>query len=279
MRATTKAERVLTSEAEQFRKDGFFVARGVLDASEIERLTNLVNGYFTDHGVIYRYGKTQPNAAVLVPDISWLLSHSRVLDAYRNLLPDMELCFTSHCDLHWNMGFSWHKDDGQGRYMKGDYFNEERFIIKAGLYLNDTSDGSGMTVRRGSHRTPDLKVGDIVQIHTRPGDVVFFDVRITHMGKDYTIPERVILKAGKICGDTMGRAPLGFEAREIYRKLSINKPKRSIFFTFGRNDPDTQYFAQINMERQFEQTGICKVNLPENLLERFTAEGISVCRF
>jgi hypothetical protein len=268
-----------TPEAEQFQRDGFFVARGALTASEISKLVDLVDSHFSNHGVIYRYGKTQPNAAVLVPELSWILSHPKVLAAYRALLPAADLCFTSHCDLHWNMGFGWHKDDGQGRYMKGDYFNENRFIIKAGIYLSDTSDGSGMTVKRGSHRTADMNAGEIVEIHTQPGDIIFFDVRISHMGKDYTIPERVILKAGKILGDQMGRAPLGFRAREAYRSLTMGKPKKSVFFTFGLDDADTQYFAEANMKRQFEQTGIRKVDLSEKLTQQLDDAKISICTF
>lgn len=269
----------MTAEAETFQKNGYHIAREVLNQDEIARLRSLLDRHFEDHGVVYRYGKVQPNAAVLVPDIDWLIYHPNVLAVYRQLLPDMDIAFTSHCDMHWNMGFGWHKDDGQGRYMFGDYFKEDRFIIKAGLYLNDTHDGSGMTVRQSSHRTNDLNAGEVVELHTTPGDLVLFDVRITHRGMEYGIPERALLKAGRIAGDTQGNAPLGFRAREAYRRTMRRHPKRAIFFTFGKNDPHTQYFAEANMKRQFQQTGVHNATPPVPLADNLRSEGVSLCSF
>jgi hypothetical protein len=136
-----------------------------------------------------------------------------------------------------------------------------------------------MSVRVGSHLKDNLTEGEAISLATKPGDVVIFDVRITHAGKEYDVVERGLLKAGRILGDLNGKSNIGRKVRDFYCSLKAGKPKRSFFFTFGAPNIFTYDFSRTNMRRQIEQSGGSEYVLSEKLSNELHSNGVKTLRF
>ncbi|ASM13315.1 TPA: phytanoyl-CoA dioxygenase family protein [Serratia marcescens] len=270
----------MSTAKELIEREGFVVFRNVFTPEEMSRMDSSIHKFFQRKGVTYRYGLTQPNIAVEEPEFSWVISHPKVIEAYRSVFGQDDFVFTSHADIHHNMGFGWHKDDAKGAYFSEPYFIPDCRVYKMGIYMNDHStDGNGMSVRVGSHLKDNLTDGEAVSLATKPGDVVIFDVRITHAGKEYDIFERGLLKLGRILGDTTGKSLIGRKVRDIYCRFKAGKPKRSFFFTFGAPNIFTYDFARTNMRRQIEQSGGSEYVLSENLSNELHKKGVKTISF
>ncbi len=237
-------------------KDGIVVVRGLLTAAEVARMKRTITDHFKTRGSVYRYGLAQPNAAVEVPELNWVYTHPKVIDVYRQLFGRNDFAFTGHSDIHQNMGFGWHKDDGVdgSKYFTAPYFVDGCEVYKVGFYMNDHStDGNGFFMKRGSHKFEDLDQGSAEYVPSRPGDAVFFDVRITHRGKMFDYFEKSLLIAGSFLRDKNGASGKGKAIREAVQRARGVEPKRSMFFTFGAPNRFTDEFAQTNMDRQLRQ--------------------------
>ncbi|MGP0902934.1 phytanoyl-CoA dioxygenase family protein [Serratia sp. CY76391] len=265
---------------EKIERDGFVVIRGMFTEDEMSKMNNSIDKFFANKGVTYRYGLTQPNIAVEEQEFSWVFHHPKVIDAYREVFGSNDFVFTSHADIHHNMGFGWHKDDAKGAYFSEPYFTHDCRVYKMGIYMNDHStDGNGMSVRVGSHLKDNLTDGEAVSLATKPGDVVIFDVRITHAGKEYDLFERGLLKLGRTLGDPTGKSLIGRRIRDIYCGFKAGKPKRSFFFTFGAPNIFTYDFARTNMRRQIEQSGGSEYVLSENLSNELHKKGVKTLSY
>ena len=103
--------------------DGAILIRGLFSAADIASARKAVAGRLAQGGERIQLGRTQPNAALLVPEIGCLVGHPAIAALFAQLLGD-DLRFTGHCDIHMNMLSGWHKDSGEsvGGYFSGDYF-------------------------------------------------------------------------------------------------------------------------------------------------------------
>ena len=181
------------SLANELKNNGFVIIRNVLSNEEIFQLRNVVNNHFPTKGIAHNHGLTQPNAAVEIPKINWLFYHSKILFTFRKLL-GQEITFTSHCDVHSSTLSGWHKDDGM-TVMDGGYFGFPAYkeqnchVHKMAIYLQDhINNQGGLTVRKGSHIFPSFDRGEEVGLKTRKGDVIIFDVRLTHTDQRNPVP-------------------------------------------------------------------------------------------
>lgn len=270
----------MSTAKELIERDGFVIFRNLFTPDEMSRINSSIHKFFQRKGVTYRYGLTQPNIAVEEPEFSWVISHPKVIEAYRSVFAQDDFVFTSHADIHHNMGFGWHKDDAKGAYFSEPYFTPDCRVYKMGIYMNDHStDGNGMSVRVGSHLKDNLTEGEAVALATKPGDVVIFDVRITHAGKEYDFFERGLLKMGRMLGDSTGKSKIGRKVRDIYCGFKAGKPKRSFFFTFGAPNNFTNDFARTNMRRQLDQSGGKRFTLPDSLSAELHKNGIKTLSF
>ena len=122
-----------------------------------------------------------------VPKAKWLASDSRIIAMLKQILGD-KIC--DHNDSGATVGLvskTWHKDN---RHDKKDEVKEYKLdwnpdfkVVRIGLYLTDNKKHSGaLAVKAGSHKVQNLKDGKIVVVENNPGDLVIFDVRITHCG-------------------------------------------------------------------------------------------------
>ena len=227
------------------KRDGYVIVRGLLTDAEIRRLRDGLLDHFdrvTGGRSPWHWeglGKHQPAAASMIPSIAWLFSHRPIVDTFRELLAD-EPRFTGNCDAHMNMLSWWHKDtsEGKGGCFIGDYFAREQVnVFRAGVYLQDHHlDGNGLRVRPGSQRTRSVVEGTQEVLASRAGDVIFFDIRLSHAGQMPDLLENVLLHTAR----RTGAEGIGFAAKEAWRKLRSKQRKLSIFFTYGDDGQDAQ---------------------------------------
>ena len=135
--------------------------------------------------------------------MGWIFHHPAILEAVRGALGDPEIVFTLEAGVQRNLTGPWHKDTGTYVMAGGYYDCEDPFsrddcrVLKVGVYLQPHVDGRGLRVRRGSHRLPGLEQGDEVELRTLPGDIVLFDVRITHRGQAPDLTDRTIASGAR----------------------------------------------------------------------------------
>lgn len=259
---------------------GFAVIRGILERQEIDRLRAIVRDHLTCQGVCLGLGKSQPNAAIAVPQLAFLFANENVVRLLKSILGEDQVVFTGHCDIHMNMLSGWHKDSGEsfGGYFRGDYFKaDECRVYKVALYLQDSDARTGFVVRSGSHRSPSLMTGEESLIETRVGDIVVFDVRISHAGQLPDPIERALkaLNLALVGGDrtkTDSRMVSGL--KRLYWLLLRRRERLSVFYTFGCANQYTYDFALANMSRQTKQAGEKKTRLPPELTTRLRALGV-----
>lgn len=231
--------------AETVRRDGYVVVRNLLSAAEVADLRLALTEHFACTWRWEGLGKHQPNAAFTIEGIEWLFAHPGILRVFRQICGEQAV-FTTNCDAHMNMLSWWHKDlgdtalpsllaDGFGRASCGLY--------RAGVYLQDHSQ-HGLTVRVGSHRERRLDVGVPKHLDTRVGDIVFFDMRLTHAGQFADPIEAALLRAGR----KLQREATFSALKERYSRLRQKSAKLSIFFTFGDGGRETEEFCQLEWE-------------------------------
>lgn len=263
------------------KDDGFAVIRGLLSVTEIAGLRAIVRDHLVRRGVRFGLGKSQPNAAIAVPQLGFVFANDNIVRLFKTILGEDQVVFTGHCDIHMNMLSGWHKDSGEafGGYFRGDYFAaSECRVYKIAVYLQDSDVRAGLAIRPGSHRTPTLMFADEVRIATRVGDVVVFDVRASHAGQLPDPVEKGIKALNSLFtrGDrTKPDSRLAGALKALYWKLIRRRERLSVFFTFGYPNEYTFDFAFANMTRQAKQVGRADTKLPDELAARLLALGVT----
>jgi hypothetical protein len=183
-----------------------------------------------------------------------------------------------------NLLSGWHKDSGEtvpGGYFTGPYMtSSDCRVFKVAIYLQDTGRHDGFTARLGSHHETDLSVGKEINARSRIGDIVVFDVRITHAGQ---LPDPVekglmglslALKRGQRHREDPA---LVWRAKAVYWKLIGRRDRLSVFFTFGAANAFTHDFARANINRQAREGAACdSAGLPPQLSDALQSEGVKL---
>lgn len=269
-------------------RDGYVVLPALFSREEIQRLRAAVLGYFDGRGVIFQLGKTQPNAAIECPDISWLFPDPRVVSTFQQAYGAKDVLFTGHCDIHQNAFSAWHKDTGPANgYFDEDCFVDDCRVYKMAIYLQDHDDGQGMTLAPGSHRSAPWGRNETVGVplRSKAGDAVLFDVRIDHRGRLPNTAERLLHFASRGIKRVLGpvfpalRQPgdvkLMYGLARLWAKLTGQPTRMSVFFTFGGPDRFARQFARTNMNRQLSQyVGGGAGGYPPGLVEGLKAQGV-----
>ncbi len=265
------------------KKHGFVVIHNVFSKKEIKSLRQNINYHFHQKGVLANAGFTQPNAAVEVPQVSWVFYHPKILAVLRQLFEQDHMMFTSHCDIHSGTLSGWHKDDGT-IIMEGGYFGyptydrEDCRVYKVALYLQDHYfNTGGLTVRKGSHQYPELDRGEELYVPTKAGDIIVFDVRLTHTGQRETIPVPILqqpLQLIQQLGHKLFKIPPA-KVNQFYKKTydKLAGRRLSIFFTYGLPNTYTINFAINNMKRQIQQDRNSHIFLAAEVRQKFLDSG------
>jgi hypothetical protein len=243
-------------------RDGWAVIPAALQQTEVDAARRTGLRHLGEGGIPFGPGRVQPAAAHQVPSLSWLFTHPSVLAAAHDALATDEIVFTGHCDLHMNHQVSWHKDSGSkalgdplGAYLPSSTplevaFSQPAEVVKVGVYLQRTEGIRSLRVDPGSHHRANFEVLEPTPVALNAGDLVVFDVRITHAGEEPG--------AAEAPGDRL--------------------PRLAAFVTFGRPGPVVSHFARVNMQRQLAQMGTdpAGLRLPESLLDALRQAGVGL---
>jgi hypothetical protein len=254
-------------------RDGFVVVPNLISAGEIRSLRDALIRHFAVEWQWAILGKHQPNAAIRIPEISWLVAHAPIVSIFRELYGQETLVFTGNCDAHANMLSLWHKDVS----LNGDQVTRDSFsrpecrIYRAGVYLQDHDrKHDGLTVRLQSHLSASKTIGEAAHLKTKAGDVVFFDSRLTHRG---TAPDWFEYSLYRLTRRL--RAPkLGFQIKEWYWKGTGQRPKLSIFFTYGGMNNFTKEFCAYEFRAKCKDMDVRNRVLPVSLSNSLSKAGV-----
>ena len=117
-----------------------------------------------------------------------------------------------------------------------------------------------------------------MQLATRAGDIVIFDVRLSHAGQ---LPDRVeqAIKALNILFTRADRTRedvrLATALKAAYWRVLRRKERLSVFFTYGRPNSHTYDFSFFNIVRQNKQSSVTDLRLPAELCARLRAMGVA----
>jgi hypothetical protein len=266
-------------------QDGIFVVRNALSPADVAELRSILLRNLPKGGQRFMLGRGQFNASVKVPELAFIFSHQRILKVIKQVLGEDNVVFTGHCDIHMNMLSGWHKDSGEnvpGGYFSGPYMtSDDCRVYKVAVYLQDTAPGDSFTARLGSHRETDLTVGPEVDVLSRTGDIVVFDVRITHVGQLPNPIEKGLVGVSRLInrGSRERQDPAWVSRiKETYWKLTGRRDRLAVFFTYGADNTFTYDFAEANMNRQ-ERVGSAHdstESLPPALSAALANEGVAL---
>jgi len=254
-------------------RDGFVVVPNLLSAGEIRSLRDALVRHFAEEWEWEILGKHQPNAAIRIPEISWLVAHAPIVSIFRELYGQEALVFTGNCNAHANMLNFWHKDLAvNGEQVTRDAFSRpECRIYRAGVYLQDHDRRhDGLTVRLQSHLSTSKTTGDVAHVKTKAGDVVFFDARLTHRGKLPDCFEYSLYRLTR----RFGAPKLGFQIKELYWKATGQRPKLSIFFTYGGMNKFTREFCAWEFRAKCKDVDARNRFLPVSLSKSLSQAGV-----
>jgi hypothetical protein len=221
------------------------------------------------------WGKVDPVAAVTMPIARQTIEDQRIRRAAAGLLGTSDPVFLLHCDVHLNDLSSWHKDTGE-TVLTGGYFGTTVFglaepaVVKFAVYCEDhASDSAGLHVQPGSHRDRVVRTAEGLPVASRPGDVVCFDVRVTHRG-ELGSPFHSHL-------DRPLRAwpPLKQAVRQAELRVRRRPDRSAMFFSFGIPGDLSQRFARTNWERARSQAGRSP-EVPVSVLDELQAAGLAL---
>ena len=269
--------------AGSMESDGFVIARAVLSSDEVALLRIQVDAILDDRGIGLAGGTVLPNAAVGAPELAWLFSDSRLIGLAAGLLGTNDVMFTFEADLHRNfLASSWHRDTGEG-HMPGGYFGldplgrDDCRIVKLALYLQDHEQGGGLHLRPGSHRNKVVEGLPEKDVASHAGDVVIFDVRMSHRGRRPTLTDQALRAVAKL-PSTPGHSRSADAYRRRFNAVLHRPDRLAVYFAFGLANGNSEAFAKRNMRRQLADLGQTTTELPDELRAGLEAAGVKIAR-
>ena len=256
---------------EYLKADGYAVIKGIYSAGECQKLTNTIKAERSSKPGSHSGDQyVLANAVHLLPALEDYVSSEKLINVLNHAFSSNPYCFTSHSDIHVNSVSGWHKDDGKGKYFEGcdGYTNSnECQVFKVALYLQNCSTSGGLSVKAGSHSSGYSQFGmdynsddPEVYLPSSPGDIVLFDVRITHKGDSNSttaLSDRILRKL------------------RLLKDKTLDYQRFAMFFTFGLENKFTYVFSEKNMERQIKELGTDEsISIPPSLSEKLKSQNV-----
>lgn len=118
--------------------------------------------------------------------LKYIFFQQDLLEAVRALLDSRELIYWGDSSIQFGeaaRGF--HKDNVERGDSSHDDWQGDYGLVRCGFYFQDhTTNSGGLKVRLASHRIADHVTGKIADIPTTFGDVVVWNMRLTHSGNN-----------------------------------------------------------------------------------------------
>lgn len=233
-----------TSLKNRIETNGYVVVPNVLNQEEIQKLRHSLQKYFSSKGYFFALGLIQWNAFAHIKDIDWLPCHQKINEVLRDVLGQDTILLMGHCDAHHNIFRDWHKDYAGGKFFPGDYYDSKECpVYKVGIYLQDHWEQDGLSVRKGSHRSASTTVGDIEHCSTKAGDLVIFDVRLTHRGQPSPALLNFLYTSWIKIPLLRQRKRWFYQLRVIFNRIIRYENRAAVFFTVGIPNSFAEKFA------------------------------------
>jgi len=263
--------------------NGFVLIKNVIPIKDLLQSKKIIQQFLNKKGIYISLGKSQPNAAGVIEDLSFIFGHKNIIEIFKMIFFGDKFVYTQHADVHKNLISGWHKDSGesQGEYFNGDCFGDKDCeVYKVGIYLQNTNQTiDGLTVKIKSHLT-NKNLGIIKKIDTNLGDIIIFDVRVSHMGKKENFIEKTIRIFERYYRNIFRisfhkKTFLNFLS-EFYHNIRNQSDRFSIFFTFGKDNIQTKEFSLRNIQRQEKQLGYKNIKISNVLKNIFLKNNINI---
>ncbi|MDA8907430.1 phytanoyl-CoA dioxygenase family protein [Planktomarina sp.] len=261
---------------EYLKKDGYAVIRGIYSLDECRTLRETIDAErLSPSGSHPGDQFVLANAVHLLPALEDYVSSRNLIKVLNHAFSNNPYCFTSHSDIHVNSVSGWHKDDGKGKYFEScdDYTSSSDCqVFKVAFYLQDCSTSGGLSVKAASHASGYSKFGldynsdhPEVYLPSLPGDIVIFDVRITHKGDSNSttaLSDRILRKLG------------------LVKDKKLDYQRFAMFFSFGLENKYTYVFSEKNMERQIKDLGNTdSSSIPPSLSKKLKSQNVGTRDF
>ncbi len=139
---------------EQFERDGYIVARGVIDAGTVDALRS-------QFMVVFKQEKARVlfDAVLHYPEIFAVLKSPKLVGALTTLLGE-RFVFPPESSVTFNH-YGWFHTDATGWALRNQtFYEDEQFrMVTVAIYLQDNDEhGGGIHLAPGSHKLPDRYV-------------------------------------------------------------------------------------------------------------------------
>lgn len=244
------------TQMESFRRDGFLHVRGFLPPEKTAELRRACKEHFAKgNGRSKNGGTMEIDILHRVPEIAWLLTWPPALDMARQLVGPAVL-HPHETAVHMGpVNRGWHKDarDYGRQDPNGADWQDDYRVVHFAYYLQDHRHRSGaFAVKKGSHRVQNLVQGAVVPMLNEPGDLVIFDLRLTHTGNTVT-PRKLFawLPSALVCPTPWRSRLRVFQPARVLHSALRRLPwvyeepyddRLAIFFVYGADDQHTRNF-------------------------------------
>lgn len=112
---------------------------------------------------------------------------------------------------------------------------------------------------------------------TNGGDVVVFDLRMTHSGMLPTFPEKILRKINRLLSLVKKKSSFGRHVKSLIWSARQIRDRESIFFVFGSDNDITETFAA-NIVKAQSSAPEHKAKISPQLSKNLQKKGIRICR-
>jgi hypothetical protein len=208
-----------------FERDGYAIAQGVFSPDEVSTIRKRVLQVAPEESAEFHpwYVPNFLDPGSTIPAFQRrsrfafmhnITNHSRLHQALDRVFGGRPYMYTGHNDIGIDRVVGWHKDRLNDQYRQYERHplwgsNETHMIVKAAIYLQDhTSDEDAMLFVPGSHSSPAdptlaTSQEGLVRMHPSTGDVLIFEQRSTHRGRQWALgdvvhsrPPRILISLG-----------------------------------------------------------------------------------
>lgn len=246
---------------QSFQKNGVQIFTNIFNNDELIIMEKLLKDKFkkTKANSFMSSSRNISNGSSNILGLDKLFFNDKLINICKICLGSENLMYTSVLGIQKNEHGDWHKDDGTGSsekgfFLKDPYDDETCRVLRIGLYFQDhNSKNPGTAYKVGSHRHKDLIWGKKNYVTCRKGDVIIFDVRLTHAG----VFKSIILK---FLQKNLPKSiyPIILLVNSIFRLLYLKisrKEKITCWSAIGINNENTINYSKNIMISQIKQSG------------------------
>lgn len=250
-------------DADKFWREGYAVFRSVFTPEQVGqwRSAGLARG---------------DSAADLLSDsqLSEIVLHPAVLAIARAILGGDPVYFGDSTVLIGDHGSGFHKDNAdRDDPAAPDWAVSKYPLIRFGLYTQEHNDRlpGGLDLRVGSHEHCDLTSGPHVSPAVQPGDLVVWNMRITHSGNSRILK---YLNHRLTPSSLFSRVVEKFAGSHLLR--SLDDERLGFFFSFGLAGPQLDRYLRYLKSRSYAVDNWHQSHWPSEIRSRIEQTGLSV---